>query len=138
MTVFHIGDGHVILPDIPRIFLDADVGKIGCIARGVILIGIKTVDIETLGSHFSAGIFIPLAVFCRPGVIFCIRIVGPDDYFSSFRYRCLVPFNSNRGHHGLARISETSWCPVIECIPLVVDQLYTSVCIVPCIAGLKG
>ena len=47
MTILHIADWHVIVPDIPCILLDADIGKVGSIAGRVVLIGIKSIDMKS-------------------------------------------------------------------------------------------
>ena len=94
------------------------------------MIRIESVDVETFRRHFGSGIFIALAAFCGPDIIFRIGVITSDGDFAAFGHRFFIPFNFDRRHHGLTCVSESSRRPVIEHVILVIDQLEAAMGIV--------
>ena len=75
---------------------------------------------------------------CIPDSILCIWIVSADHDLTAFSNRSLVPFDGHRSHHRLTGETESSRRTVVECIPLSVDLLDTSMGVVGCISSYEG
>src|SRR5690606_13132443 len=102
----------------------------------IVLVWIQPIDMEAFRSYLRSSVFTALAVFRCPDIVFSIWVIGSYAYCSALRYGLFIPFDRYRGYHGLTSKTKSSVRPVINSIPLVIDQLDTTVGIVRRIARL--
>src|SRR5690554_1466109 len=84
VTIFNGANRHMVVPNVPGVLLNADVGKIGSIPGRIILIGIQTVDMKAFRSHLSTGISPTLVIDNFPYFIISIRVVSSDGNGTPF------------------------------------------------------
>ena len=114
---------HVVVPYVPGILHGLVVAQIAGDTSRIVVVWIQAVYLESFRSDFCSRVFCVVGCFGGPDAFLVVWIVCPDNHFSAFFHRFLIPLDGNGSNDRLTGKPKSTWWAMIEHIPLTVDFL---------------